>query len=435
MKSRGAALLILFASLSAVRAQAETPRAVSPSASARVTTAAFHSLPSAVTDAQVRAHVIAPPHVRDVVIEEVNAAKEVRAAVSKAARTFKATPTLDVGAFGTAMHAVLKDSVVGYILQVRKNDKLVYNLIWNWAKAPADGGAGWTENTRMHVASVSKFLTAVAMVKALDGKGLGYDTPIAGYLPTYWNKGDKIDQITFRHLLTHRSGFSTGSSSSDYAFMKQRVAAGVSAVGSYDYENMNFGLCRILIPIVTGSISKSATFIDNAALNDSAWDAVTLYHFTNYMQANVFGPAGVSDVSYAPSGTSALAYAFPNTSGSGWNSGDLGAVAGGAGFRLSTRELLDVLGTVRRKGTVLAPTKAQYLLDNYFGIDQAIDTPAGKIYNKNGSWGTGDGKTEQSVAYFMPGGVEVAVFVNSKIGSQAFSLRGLVEDAYKASLK
>jgi len=35
----------------------------------------------------------------------------------------------------------------------------------------------------------------------------------------------------------------------------------------------------------------------------------------------------------------------------------------------------------------------------------------------------------------MPGGIEVVVFVNSKIGSQGFSLRGLVEDVYKSSLK
>lgn len=433
MKVFRIALTTLCVTLAAGSAPAE-PARVSPTTAVRAT-AAFRSLPAAVTEAKVRAHVMAPTHMRGVVMEEVDPARERRAPVAKRTQALSTAPALDVGAFGTGMHAVLKDSVVGYILQVRRNDKLAYNLIWNWAKAPPDGGAAWTENTRMHVASVSKFLTAVAMVKALDGKGIGYDTPIAGYLPSYWSKGGKINEITFRHLLTHRSGFSTGTSSSDYAFMKQRVASGVSSVGNYDYENMNFGLCRILIPIVTGNIGKGASFIDDSALNDQAWDAVTLYHFTNYMQANVFGPAGVSNVKYSPSGAGALAYAFPHTGGAGWDSGDLTAVAGGAGFRLSTKELLDVLGTVRRKGTILPASKTQYLLDNKFGIDQSIETPAGKIYNKNGSWGTGDGKTEQSVAYFMPGGVEVVVFVNSKIGSQGFSLRGLVEDVYKSSVK
>ena len=39
--------------------------------------------------------------------------------------------------------------------------------------------------------------------------------------------------------------------------MKARVAAGVPGVGSYNYENMNFGLCRLLIPIVSGAIAKT----------------------------------------------------------------------------------------------------------------------------------------------------------------------------------
>jgi len=255
-------------------------------------------------------------------------------------------------------------------------------------------------------------------------------------LPTYWSKGPNIDKITFRHLLTHKSGFSTGGSSTDYAFMKGKVASGVSGVGASDYENMNFGLCRILIPIINGNISKSATFLDNGALNDQAWDAVTLYHYKNYMQSKVFAPAGVYNASFEPitGGKNALAYPYPAGSIHGWNSGNLATVAGGAGWRLSSKELLNVMNTVRRKNTVLSTAKAQYLLDNYFGIDQAIDTPAGKIYNKNGAWGTGDGRREQCVAYFLPNQMELVLFVNSPISTENFSLRGIVKDAYVSSL-
>src|SRR6266702_415792 len=106
--------------------------------------------------------------------------------------------------------------------------------------------------TRLHLASVSTFLTAVGLVKLLKSKGISYAAKIINYLPSYWSKGPTVDTVTFRHLLTHTSGFSTGSSASDYAFMKGKVAAGVGSIGGYDYENMNFGLCRILIPIING---------------------------------------------------------------------------------------------------------------------------------------------------------------------------------------
>ncbi len=258
------------------------------------------NLPSALSEETVRARVVAPSNVKNIQIEEVDESKEARLSVAARKIVFKKTPKLNVGAFGTAMHTLLKDNVVGYMLQVRQNDQLVYNLIWNFAQTPADSNKGWNENTRMHVASVSKYLTAVGMVKVLDAKNISYDTKIADYSPSHWSKGNSIDKITFRHLLTHKSGFATGGSSSDYAFMKQRVAAGVPGVGGCDYENMNFGLMRLLIPIINGDVPKNASFVSDAGLNDQAWDAVTLYHYKNYMQAKVFTPAGVANADFAP---------------------------------------------------------------------------------------------------------------------------------------
>jgi CubicO group peptidase (beta-lactamase class C family) len=442
MKIRTSISLWLAAAMIAGTAPAEAPKAAAPKTDApklaakpvSATAKKLANLPSALSEAAVKAHVVSPSNIKNIQMEEVDEAKEVRLSVAAKKLTFKKTPKLNVGAFGTAMHTLLKDNVVGYMLQVRQNDQLVYNLIWNFAQTPADANKGWNENTRMHVASVSKYLTAVGMVKVLDSKNISYDAKIAGYLPSHWCRGNNIDKITFRHLLQHKSGFSTGGSSSDYAFMKARVAGGVPGVGGYDYENMNFGLMRLLIPIINGDVPKNATFVSDAALNDQAWDAVTLYHYKSYMQSKVFTPAGVANVDFAPANPNALAYVFPNSGAKGWNSGDLASVAGGAAWRLSTKELLNVMGTIRRKNSIIPADKAQYILDNYFGIDQAIDTPAGKIYNKNGAWGTGDGKTEQCVAYFLPNNTEVVVFVNSKIGAQNFSLRGLVKDVYLNSL-
>jgi CubicO group peptidase (beta-lactamase class C family) len=395
----------------------------------------IQNLPQGLTEANIRAHVIAPAYTRNIQIDEQNEALETKYKLPFINKTFKVTPKLNVGAFGTTMHTILKENVTGYMLQVRQNGNLIYNLVWDYAQTPADQNKGWTQDTRMHVASVSKFLTAVAMVKTLDSKGISYDAKIIDYLPTYWSKGNNINKITFRQLMTHTSGFSTDSSSSDYAFMKSKVAAGVASVGSYDYENMNFGLMRILIPIINGNVNKGTTFINDTTLNNQVWDAVTLYHYKNYMQANVFTPAGVSNADFAPTpgGKNALAYNL-NDNQKGWNSGDLASVAGGAGWRLSTKELLNVMDAVRRKNNIIPAAKAQYMLDNHFGIDQTSNTPAGKLYNKNGRWGTGDGRTEQCVAYFLPNGMEVAVFVNSPVGTSNFSLRGLVKDAFVNSL-
>jgi len=397
----------------------------------------LQNLPKGLTEATIKAHVIAPAHVRDIQIERVDSALEVIPKIPAVIKDFKPTLTakVDIGAFGTVVHTLLKDSVTGYILQLRQNGNLVYNLIWNGAQTPADLNQGWTEDTRMHVASVSKFLTAVGLVKVLESKKISYDAAIVDYLPTYWSKGSNINKITFRHLLTNRAGFATNSSASDYVFMKSKVAGGVSNVGSYDYENMNFGLCRILIPIINGNVSKGAEFSPIPAMNDQAWDAVTLYHYRNYMQTSVFTPAGVNNVGFEPiaGGKNALAYKFPHNNEKGWNSGNLASVAGGAGWRLSTKELLNVMNHARRKNTIISASQAQYMLDNSFGIDQMINTPAGKLYNKNGAWGN-NSRTEQCVAYFWPQEMELVVFVNSPIADSNFSLRNIVSQAFINSL-
>ncbi|BCM88981.1 hypothetical protein IAD21_00823 [Abditibacteriota bacterium] len=417
-----------------VAAQPTTGRILIPNAIQLPPDFKVAQLPPALSAAKIRTHVIKPLNVQNVKSFEFSGPRQ---AVLRSPKIFKVKPTLDVGAFGTAVHSILKDQVNGYVFQVRKGDNIVYTLKWNWAKTPTDGGTGWNENTRMHIASVSKLLTAMGMVKALEMKGVSEDAKIIDYLPDYWSKGQNINKITFRNLMQQTSGFATNTSSSDYGFMKGMVASGVNGVGSYDYENMNFGICRILIPILMGDINKNVKFTDNSAINDSTWDAVTLYHYKNFMQSRVFSPSGVqnADFDHIPGEQKALAYKYPAGNSDGWDSGDLQSVAGGAGWRLSTKELLAVMATFRTKGTIVSPTKAQYCLDNYFGLDQILDSPAGKLYNKNGGWGDGIGRTEQCVSYFMPNNTEVAIFVNSPVSAQNTFLRTLINNAFLASIK
>jgi len=382
-----------------------------------------------VNEAAARAHVIEPANVRginsDLGYDKVRPKLDIPADLGT-----PPSPHLDVDAFGKALHAKLKNSVAGYVMRLRKNGNTIYTLQWNWARTPSDGGVGWNPSRRMHIASVSKLVTGMAMTKLLNDKGISYDAKIINYLPSYWAKGPNINKITFRHLLTHTSGFSTNSSSSSYSFMKGRVAAGVSGVGSYDYENMNFGLCRILIAIINGNIAKNTNF---PLIQDAFWDLVTVSAYQSYVQQKIFTPAGVANGQLDSKPGYALAYKFP-VAGGGWNSGNLVSMAGGAAWHLSVDELLNVMGTFRRKGTIMPSGKAQTMLDNGFGVDVVSNTPAGMLYNKNGKW-TNNGRTEQSLAYFLPEGMELVVYANSPITASDTFFRTIVSDLYLANLK
>lgn len=354
-----------------------------------------------------------------------------------------ATPKLNVGKFGETVHAALKDKVRGYALSLRKNDQNVLTLIWDWARTPQEGSKGWNLDTRMHVASVSKLMTAIVATKMLHDANKSIDTAIGPYLPDYWNQPSSSANLTFKQLLTHQAGFTIYDG--DFLSFKQQIEQGVvpgsnSALG---YTNGSFSLVRVLAATLTNAVSPNTEYEfplpipNNEAYNDALWDFNATQAFLAYAQTKVFSPSGVAGVSAKSNASSARAYSG-KTDNAGWDSGDVTGQLGGAGFRLSVNEVLNVMGTFRRKGTIVPAAKAKQAIEARLGLDQVIDTPAGKIYNKNGRWQTGSSAsadTEQCVVYFLQEDMELAVFVNSWVGPEQASLRGTIKDAYLANLE
>jgi CubicO group peptidase (beta-lactamase class C family) len=134
----------------------------------------------------MRAHIMQPAHTQRVVSSEGPNADESRPHVTAKPEI---TYSFDVKGFGDALHAALKDSTAGYVMRLRQNGTTIYTLEWNWAKRPQDGGEGWKPEVRMHVASCSKLITAIAMTKLLNEKQISYDAYIIDHLPSYWAKG------------------------------------------------------------------------------------------------------------------------------------------------------------------------------------------------------------------------------------------------------
>lgn len=358
------------------------------------------------------------------------------------AKKLPVSPKLNVAKFGEAVHGAFKDNVRGYALGLRKHGQPVLTLQWDRART-AMPAANWSLDTRMHVASVSKLITAIVATKMLDERGLSFDTKIGNYLPAYWSEGQNANDLTFRKLLTHQAAFTVYGG--DYPSFKQQIEAGVSTnpADGIGYTNGSFSLVRVLTATMTGAVDKNYWFdlpmlgsSQEEVLNDAIWDLKTTDAFVAYAQSKVFTPSGVSNVGAAPTPIGAHAFSG-KADNTGWNSGDVSTQLGGAGFRLSVNEVLDVMGTFRRKGTIVSPAKAKESIEARLGIDRIIDTPAGKIYEKNGRWQNGGGPSddcEQSVAVYLQEDMEVVVFVNSWLPMQA-SLRNTIRDAYIANLE
>jgi len=342
-------------------------------------------------------------------------------------------PYLDVNGFGEDLHAALRWSVQGYTMRMRRNGADIYTLQWNWARRPNDGDRGWNPGRRMNVASVSKFVTAIAMVDLLQRRGIDPETAIEPWLPDYWSLGPNADEITFSMLMTHASGLNN-SGSTDFLTMRTLVQQGVTPnlPTRFTYENTNFGLQRILIATLGGYVQPGMNF-GVPGMNDAMWDAVTTAAYTDYVEKNVFAKAGVTGASFAKNANTALAYTI--SGGSPWNSGDLSWRAGSGGWHLSVDDILNVARTYRYSNAIVPNSVARDAITNRFGLDGRWNTLAGFVYHKNGSWRRQPDcpvgqQQEQSLLLLMPDNMEMALLVNSPVGPNCTFLRGLVQQIF-----
>ena len=386
-----------------------------------------------ISEATVREHVFRPDHVAQAAVRV-----ELRDAVDGDRDPSDPPPSgtfyrLNVEKLGRDLHDLLSGCLVGYSLQLRRFGRPLLDQQWNWAQTPTDDYVPWTSSVKMHIASVSKLITAMALTKLLDGRGISPDAPMAPWLPAYWSKGPGVGRITFRQLLTHTSNLvmldPADAGPSDFQFMKDQIAIG--AVGTPAYRNMNYGLCRILIATIDGAIPFR---LFSSGLTDAFWDITTIRAYARYVQENVFDPAGVT-AAFTHGADDALAYPFPAIA-PGWNSGDLSTMSGCAGWHLSVDELLIIMAAFRRRGFIVDPAVARTMLDRQFGLDVKKDTALGRIYAKGGFWSINKGEfVEQSSVYFLPKGMELAVLANSPLCKPDTGFMGQVLGAIDANIE
>jgi hypothetical protein len=278
----------------------------------------------------------------------------------------------------------------------------------------------------MNIASVSKTLTAVAILQLLTKNGLTPDAKIWPYLYYDWRlkAGPNINQITFRELLTHKSGFGqlgdACANGTTYAALKSLVAGGVQSgnIGQQAYGNCNFALLRELMPALTG---QSAGLIDRSRAHKSMSIYIT------YMNKYVFQPVGIpaSDCKppQKPHMLQILSYPFTPGSTPGINWGDENAAdtCGPGGWNLTANNVFQVINDLANGNVLLTNNDKQQMASGYLGWDNAVERVCpGPNLCKNGGYrffGPGHGNTVWAYAGIFKSQIPVVVFVNSPLPS------------------
>lgn len=123
-------------------------------------------------------------------------------------------------------------------------------------------GDAVTDRTTMAVASVSKSVTALAVMQLVEAGRVRLDEPVRTYLPEFTTADPRTGRITVRHLLNQSSGMSDTtfrSFSGPRVHNLREAVAGMRTARlaadpgeRFEYHNPNFQVAARLVEVVTG---------------------------------------------------------------------------------------------------------------------------------------------------------------------------------------
>lgn len=340
----------------------------------------------------------------------------------------------------------------GWSYSLMQNGKDVGGNGGGYARQPNDdnqipGGLPFGEGTRMELMSVTKAITGIAIVRALDHANVSVDTPITPFLPSEWKKGKgfgwtSTNPVTFRHLLTHTSGINqaienpnidTTGWGNGWAGLAEIVADGVTpnvAAGS-SYRNANFAMLRILLPELW-------------AMADGPKEKLTEnnegFRYLAYVNNKLLAPAGIGATSCKASNDHANTWVYDRLNlGAGGRNVDFSQenmrqCGGHLGLHLSAQELVKLTSAVRTGETILSKEARQRMFDGRLGWSSgsdsaAIDTAGMWFHGGDGYWGT---RELHTCVMNAPQGYQLALLMNSQRATNVSQCR-ILANAVNAS--
>jgi CubicO group peptidase (beta-lactamase class C family) len=322
--------------------------------------------------------------------------------------------------FADKLNEKMKGRSAGYAFTVIANGLIAISRVGGDSRRPPDANPRkMSFADKYNIASVSKTITAAAAMKLLAEKGISLDSPIYEHLPPNWSLGQNTKSITFRQLLTHRSGIRCPTEVT-YSAMKQCIAKGIFAddAKTQQYNNTNYALFRILIPRLSGFyVSKDSTDAMASKLYAGA--------YAHYVQSNVFKPLGLEGIEQKPAAKDpGLAYQFPAPVIAGTDFGDMTETGASRGWVMDSRQLAIFLNGLIYSGRVVSPAAAKRMKDENLGLwptmvgTKFVSWEHGGYYpakQPNVAWGS-DGEMNSLIINF-PNGISVGVIVNSQFVS------------------
>lgn len=171
--------------------------------------------------------------------------------------------------FEEKIHQALVNQIKGYAVVIANESDIQAKVSGGWAQAPGDGNVPMKTYISSGIGSVSKVLTAVALLHLFDRHKLSsasvqdqLDMSIWDKLPSKWRETTlarkNFEKVTYRKLLQHKSGIASDDIVPPDEYSKNGIGfyfilqKGVdeSRIGTREYNNYGMVLVGLLVAAI-----------------------------------------------------------------------------------------------------------------------------------------------------------------------------------------
>lgn len=341
----------------------------------------------------------------------------------------------DIARFEQNIRGFFDTQTIGYSYAIVRLGQLYSAKAFGLARSAADTAGGGTQHSperEVNIASVTKTITAAAVLKLIKKNKMDIDESIEPWLPKQWQIPPSIQDLTFRDLMTQRSGLGANQvgQSTSLATLQAAIEQGINpADKTFVYQNANFGIFRVIIPALLG--------VDIYAHETKPADVVAAETYVNYLRTEVFDRNGelpdCKPGNEIYTGGTTLAYPFPDDGLRGRDPGDWTLGCGGGGLYLSAIELARFLARLRFTNEIIDPIRRKLMNDNFLGYWDPINpgyefNDAGfGVYRSHGgdlSWGP-RGIHTCAINYTIA--IQAVVLINSEGGNYPYQCAALAQ--------
>lgn len=354
--------------------------------------------------------------------------------------TLKLAPPVIAANIAKRIQANMAGKSVGFAVTVMMPTGATASTVGGMARSAPDASArAWTDNDRINVASVSKTLTAAAIVRAAAMKGISLDTKAYTLLPPNWTYSGSFKTITVRELLTHNSGIRAckpyNVDLKTCAALEFPLGDKASSISmNTKYSNANYGYLRwILSRIMDGKVPS---------------EAIAGARYWAIVNQLVIGPAGMGGADCSSPANPALSYVstkdnliYNSTVGSNYDFatlkpgvdwGDSTPVCGSEGWNLSSRQLATFANALLATNKLLPADTADKMRQE--GQGMMFSDFGGNLtaYGHNGYFPPSNGGELRALILTFNNGVSVGMLVNSRYNGDFYTD---IANAVRAEMK